>query len=118
MRDSKLSSHGASGMTAGEQLEKPERMVRGVSIARAQDAPHFVVRSADLEIGRFGSLGAAFEAAYAAGAEISDNERRWLENWLLGGRCEGCEPGAPWLREVVSPGQRNWQTPSQPHGLH
>ena len=79
-------------------------MARPVSIIRAQDAPHFVVHSEDQEIGRFGSLGAAFEAAHAAGGEISDDERRWLENWLLGGRCEVCEPGPPWLREVVSPG--------------
>ena len=70
-------------------------MAHPVSIIRAQDAPQFVVHSGDQEIGRFGSLGAAFEAAQAAGGEISDDERRWLENWLLGGRCEVCEPGPP-----------------------
>ncbi len=93
-----------------------------VSIVRAQGAPHFVVYSEDQEIGRFGLLGAAFEAAYAAGGEIKNDERRWLEHWLLGGRCEGCEPGPQWLREVVSPGQRNWQSPSRDapyaRGLH
>jgi hypothetical protein len=41
-----------------------------VSIIRAQDAPPFVVYSEDQEVGRFGSLGAAFEAAQAAGGEI------------------------------------------------
>ena len=80
-----------------------------VSIIRGQDAPHFVVHSEDQEIGRFGSLGAAFEAAHAAGGEISDDERRWLENWLLGGRRQVSEPGPLWLREVVSPGPSNWQ---------
>ena len=47
-------------------------MGRRVSIFRAIYAPHFVVRSEDQEIGRFGSLGAAFEAARAAGGEISE----------------------------------------------
>ncbi len=97
-------------------------MGRRVSIFRAIYAPHFVVRSEDQEIGRFGSLGAAFEAARAAGGEISDSERRWLEQWLLGGRREACEPGPSWLREVVSPGNRNWHDPSvaalYPQGLH
>ncbi len=68
-------------------------MASRVSIVRAQDAPHFVVHSEDQEIGRFSSLGAACEAACAAGAEISDGERRWLEHWLSGERCEACEPG-------------------------
>ncbi len=93
-----------------------------VSIVRAQSAPHFVVHSEDQEIGRFGSLGAAFEAARAAGGAISDDERRSLEHWLLGGRRKACEPGPAWLREVVSPGRRNWVGPSRAapytRGLH
>jgi hypothetical protein len=97
-------------------------MVRRVSIVRAHDAPHFVVHSEDQEIGRFGSLGAAFEAAHAAGGEFSDDERRWLEHWLLEGQCELCEPGPPWLKEVVSPVRRNWQgllrAAPYPQGLH
>lgn len=71
-------------------------MARRVSIVRAQDAPNFIVHSEELS--RFGSLGAAFEAAYAAGGEIRDAARHWLENWRLGGRCEVCELG-PYGRE-------------------
>jgi len=97
-------------------------MARRVSIVPAQNAPHFVVRSEDQEIGRFGSLGAAFEAAQAAGAVIRDDERRALELWLLGERSEVGGPGPSWLREVVSPGQRNWEGPSRAapylHRLH
>jgi hypothetical protein len=93
-----------------------------VSIVPAQDTPHFVVHSEDQEIGRFGSLGAAFEAAEAAGAVIRDDERRALELWLLGGQREVGGPGPSWLREVVWSGQRNWQGPFRaaryPQGLH
>ncbi len=87
-------------------------MARRVSIVRAQEAPHYVVHSEDQEIGRFGSLGAAFEAAGAAGAEIGDDERRRLEHWLSGRRGDVSEPAPPWLREVVSPGHTDWQLPS------
>ena len=86
-------------------------MAHRVSIVPAQDAPHFLVHSEDQEIGRFGSLDAAFEAAQAAGAVIRDDERRALELWLLGGRPEVGGPGPSWLREVVPPGQGNWQGP-------
>ena len=57
-------------------------MARRVFIVLAKDAPRFVVRSEDQEIGRFGSLDAAFKAAQAAGGIISDDERRALELWL------------------------------------
>jgi hypothetical protein len=69
-----------------------------VSIIRAQDAPPFVVYWEDQEVGRFGSLRAAFEAAQAAGGEINDDERSWLERWLLAHR-EACEPGPAWLEK-------------------
>jgi hypothetical protein len=97
-------------------------MARRVSIVPAQNAPHFVVHSEDQEIGRFCSLGAAFEAAQAAGGVIRDDERRALELWLLGGRPEVGGSGPSWLKEVVSPGQRNWEGPSRaapyPQRLH
>ncbi len=97
-------------------------MARRVSIVPAQNAPHFVVHSEDQEIGRFSSLGAAFEAAQAAGGVIRDDERRALELWLLGERSEVGRPSPSWLREVVSPAQRNWEVPFRaapcPHGLH
>ncbi len=97
-------------------------MARRVSIVPAQDAPRFVVHSEDQEIGRFGSLRDAFEAAQAAGAVIGDDERRALELWLLGERPEVDGPDPSWVREVVSPGQRNWGGPSRAapylHGLH
>ena|SRR5271166_4243963 len=71
---------------------------------------------------RLVALGAAFEAAQAAGAVIRDDERRALELWLLGERSEVGGPGPSWLREVVSPGQRNWEGPSRAapylHRLH
>jgi hypothetical protein len=65
---------------------------------RARRAP-LVVYSEDQEVGRFGSLRAAFEAAQAAGGEINDDERSWLERWLLGARGEACEPGPAWLEK-------------------
>jgi hypothetical protein len=74
-------------------------MASRVSIVRAQDAPPFVVYSEDQEVGRFGSLGAAFEAAQAAGGEINDDERSCLERWLLGAHREACEPGPAWLEK-------------------
>ena len=80
-------------------------MAHRVSIVPAQDAPRFVVHSEDQEIGRFGSLDAAFEAAQAAGAVIRDDERRALKLWLLGGAPTSMDPDPSWLREVVSPGQ-------------
>ena len=61
-------------------------MARRVSIIRAQDAPPFVVYSEDQVVGRFGSLGAAFEAAQAAAGEINVDERSWVVRWLLGAR--------------------------------
>jgi len=69
-------------------------MAHRVSIIRAQDAPPFVVYSEDQVVGRFGSLGAAFEAAQAAAGEINQaaageinvDERSWVVRWLLGAR--------------------------------
>ena len=80
-------------------------MTRRVFIVRAKDAPRFVVHSEGQEVGRFGSLAAAFEAAHAAGGAISDEERRAVELWLLGGQREVGQPNHSWLREVVSLGQ-------------
>lgn len=96
-------------------------MASRISIVRAQHAPHFVVQSEDQEIGRFSSLEAACEKARAAGAEISEGERRWLEHWLSGGRGGICEPGPTWRKEGVSLSRSNLQlcrrvTP-YPHGL-